>query len=110
MTYAEKLLDPRWQKKRLKILERDKFSCVWCGDTETTLHVHHLVYMVKNPWESDDDHLISLCKDCHDIYHIKNLTELEKLLIQAVRVRDQGDKTMIKMLNRVVLDLKSEAP
>lgn len=27
MTYAEKLKDPRWQKKRLRILERDAFAC-----------------------------------------------------------------------------------
>jgi len=27
MTYKEKLLDPRWQKKRLEVLERDGWAC-----------------------------------------------------------------------------------
>lgn len=44
MKYIEKLRDPRWQKKRLQILERDGFACQSCYDTETTLHVHHCTY------------------------------------------------------------------
>jgi len=40
-TYRRKLADPRWQKKRLEILERDGFECNSCGDSSTELHVHH---------------------------------------------------------------------
>ena len=64
-TYSEKLKDPRWQKKRLKILSRDRWKCKKCGDTETTLHVHHLNYN-GNPWEVENEHLITLCEDCHE--------------------------------------------
>ena len=42
--YAEKFKDPRWQKKRLEILERDDFSCRVCYDASNTLHVHHCFY------------------------------------------------------------------
>jgi len=66
MTYSEKLLDPRWQKKRLKILERDGFACKYCGDTKKTLHVHHDAYY-KEPWDVPDDDLATCCKDCHFI-------------------------------------------
>lgn len=66
MTYSEKLKDPRWQKKRLEVLERDCFTCKQCGDTETTLHVHHFTYS-KNPWESEIHDLITYCKHCHYI-------------------------------------------
>lgn len=66
MTYGDKLKDPRWQKKRLKILERDEWKCKYCGDTETTLHVHHLQYK-GSPWASQDDHLETVCLHCHDI-------------------------------------------
>lgn len=62
MTYSEKLKDPRWQKKRLEIMERDIWACRLCGDTETELHVHHENYNGE-PWESDN--LITLCKYCH---------------------------------------------
>lgn len=64
MTYAEKLKDPRWQKKRLLVLERDGFECVLCGDATSTLHVHHLKY-TANPWESGENDLWTLCENCH---------------------------------------------
>jgi len=41
MNYADKLKDPRWQKKRLKIMERANWECESCGDSEKTLHIHH---------------------------------------------------------------------
>lgn len=63
-TYYEKLKDPRWQKKRLKIMERDDFCCQRCGESELTLNVHHLSYG-KNPWDVEDSELITLCEDCH---------------------------------------------
>ena len=66
MTYAEKLKHPKWQKKRLEILSRDKFTCKKCGDKDTTLHVHHLEYSKgKEPWEYPNKSLITLCGDCH---------------------------------------------
>jgi hypothetical protein len=66
MTYAEKLKDPRWQKRRLEILERDNFTCLMCGDTSTELHVHHDSYS-ENPWDSVDDELATYCKHCHSL-------------------------------------------
>lgn len=68
MTYAEKLRDPRWQRKRLEILNRDSFSCVKCGDKKEQLQVHHKKY-IRNiePWEYDNDILESLCSTCHFI-------------------------------------------
>lgn len=64
--YSELLKDPRWQKKRLKVLERDSFTCQECGDTKKTLHVHHLKYN-ENPWEAKGEDLQTLCEDCHNI-------------------------------------------
>ena len=65
MKYSDKLKDPRWQKKRLEILERDNWTCQKCMDKEITLHVHHLKYN-GNPWELDEGDLITLCKHCHE--------------------------------------------
>jgi len=66
MTYSEKFKDPRWQKMRLKILKRDKFTCQNCLDTKKTLHVHHRYYLPKTePWDYPKDSLITLCEDCH---------------------------------------------
>lgn len=66
MTYAEKLRDPRWQKKRLEIMQRDGFRCVSCLSDIDTLHIHHLRYQFGlNPWEYDNDFLVTLCESCH---------------------------------------------
>ena len=56
--------DPRWQKKRLQIFERDGWKCVACGDSEATLCVHHCAYEGK-PWDVDDALLQTLCESCH---------------------------------------------
>ena len=65
-TYAEKLRDPRWQKKRLEIMSRDSFTCRYCGDKEKTLNVHHKFYRkAKSPWDYDDECYVTLCEDCH---------------------------------------------
>ena len=68
MNYAEKLKDPRWQKKRLKILERDDFECQICRNDKETLNVHHLLYIKgREPWEYKDSSLVTLCQTCHNL-------------------------------------------
>jgi len=65
--YAQKLLDPRWQRKRLEILERAKWACEACGDESSPLHVHHGFYRYgTEPWEYPDSSLHCLCEACHD--------------------------------------------
>lgn len=64
--YSKKLLDPRWQKKRLEILQRDNWTCRFCESTDNTLHVHHIYYEPKSePWDAELKHLITLCAECH---------------------------------------------
>lgn len=66
MSYSEKLKDPRWQRKRLEILQRDEWCCRICFDTAATLHVHHRCYLAgHDPWEYDDQYLQTLCEHCH---------------------------------------------
>ena len=65
MTYLEKLQDPRWQKIRLRVLDRAGFKCECCGDIKTSLQVHHLIYCGE-PWDSKMEHLECLCRPCHE--------------------------------------------
>lgn len=84
-TYQEKLQHPKWQKKRLEILERDSFQCRLCKDEKTTLHIHHLKYINGNdPWQYKNNDLMTVCKDCHKLIHgyngtsyLKPLSEIE---------------------------------
>lgn len=82
MTYQEKLEHPKWQKKRLEILKRDKYKCKKCGDEETRLDVHHLEYN-GDPWEAENKHLVTVCKHCH---------------VQVEIIKDKCDFKYIKIL------------
>lgn len=65
--YLEALASPQWQKKRLEIMQRDNFTCQFCGCKDRTLHIHHKVYEKgKKPWEYEDKDLITLCDRCHE--------------------------------------------
>jgi hypothetical protein len=85
--YAEKLKDPRWQKRRLAILERDEWSCLSCYDTESTLHVHHLWYSGNNPWDAPDTALITLCESCHEEESTKRKMCEERILLSLRKAR-----------------------
>lgn len=73
MSYSEKLKDPRWQKVRLKVFERDYWQCMRCDCDNKTLHAHHLKYENgKDPWEYDLKDIVTLCDDCHTKAHDDN--------------------------------------
>lgn len=68
--YWEKPKDPRWQKRRLEIMQRDDFTCIDCGDSSSSLNVHHCFYIKSmEPWEYPDDMLKTLCEQCHKKRH-----------------------------------------
>lgn len=89
MTYGEKLKDPRWQKKRLEIFERDKWMCWRCGDKQSTLHVHHLAYPPnREPWEVPNGFLLTLCEECHK--NADYLTNQIGALLEAATEFNEG--------------------
>lgn len=81
-TYSEKLKDPRWQRKRLEIMERDSFKCVKCGSDKTELQVHHKTYKSgAEPWEYPDDNFETMCVNCHKLNHHKvRITENDGII------------------------------
>lgn len=88
-TYQQQLKSPKWQRKRLDILNRDEWSCKFCGDKETLLHVHHKSYeWGKKPWEYEEDNFISLCEDCHDILEWQKKHEYTVIGCTALRTKD----------------------
>lgn len=67
LSYSERLKHPKWQQKRLKIFEKDDWTCQTCGETENTLHCHHIDYIHgHDPWDYPDNYFITLCEDCHE--------------------------------------------
>jgi len=56
----------QWRELRLKIIERDKFKCQFCGKDGTikTLQVHHIIPTnIKLNFE--ENNLITCCRKCH---------------------------------------------
>jgi 5-methylcytosine-specific restriction endonuclease McrA len=84
MTYKEQLKSPKWQKKRLEIMQRDNWKCVLCGMDDRQLQVHHKEYIKGfKAWEYPDILLITLCDICHYFEHQKKTTinDWTKMLI-----------------------------
>jgi hypothetical protein len=82
-TYAEKLLDPRWQKKRLELFQKKNWQCEGCGNRSETLHAHHKAYRKCQPWEYDISELRCLCERCHGrVEDYKK--EIGKILIELL--------------------------
>lgn len=114
MNYSERLKDPRWQKKRLEIFERDDWQCRVCRDKTSTLHVHHKIYSGYFPWEADDKYLVTLCENCHDRekYDPYNLIDtaikngsyrvhIYELLLR-VNLRIKGESEPLKILTEII--------
>lgn len=95
-SYSDKLKDPRWQKKRLKILERDNWACRFCDDTEETLHVHHLSYEGKKyPWEVSDDSLITYCETCHSVIEDAKKYPSNYLPVTAIKLNNSQNQVAV---------------
>ena len=83
--YWEKLKDPRWQRKRLEIMERAHFMCEKCYREDQTLNVHHLYYMSKrDPWQYPDFALQCICEECHNEEHESEFGLFEEVISNLV--------------------------
>ena len=81
MTYAERLKDPRWQRKRLEILQRDNWRCCCCNRADLTLQVHHLIYAKRDPWDYPNHVYQTLCEPCHEARQ-----ELTDKIVDGIRL------------------------
>lgn len=63
---------PKYREWRKSVFERDNYTCQLCGDkTGGNLNAHHkdgYEWCVKR--RTDVSNGVTLCKDCHDCFHI----------------------------------------
>lgn len=108
-SYVDLLKDPRWQRKRLEILQRDDFTCLGCADTTTTLHVHHRRYVRgRKPWEYDNEDLQTLCETCHEA-----TTKTKKLIDAALSELSDihgFDRVVLGFVEALVSSAKTRQP
>lgn len=91
-TYSELLKDPRWQKRRLEIFQKDRWTCTRCPnglDDGKEFHAHHLHYLPNcPPWLYPDDAIVTLCEDCHAKAHGKPVKLEHDIVVIGRRIGD----------------------
>lgn len=113
MNFKKQIKSPKWQKRRLEILNRDNFTCQSCGSTDETLHVHHIKYNKdKMYWEYPDDLLITLCEECHSTEH---LCQTDFLKMEIENFKDMGFTYieicgMLSTLRKIIEETKGGTP
>lgn len=106
MEYIYLLRDPRWQKKRLLIFDRDEWKCRRCSDKFTNLQVHHLYYNFDLlPWEYPDTALITLCELCHKkAEFVKYVTKQGSAFLRTIGFPSEDIKNIQDLITRKVYD------
>lgn len=116
---AKKLEGNAWKMRRLEILERDNYTCQYCGYRSEKYQIAH--HIDGNPENNEDENLTTICQMCNLIEHagqgcvVQGVVDLYKKskfpqndIIRITReMRDNGksDEEIIKFLG-----LKVEVP
>ena len=84
----------KWfRSMRPVILERDRFTCVACGNTEK-LVIHHVNHV---PMQNEAHNLITLCTTCHAIHHKSKVSPFPWLKKLALG-RSMSDRLIMKSI------------
>ena len=62
-SYAAYLQSDLWRTIRTKILKRDRYKCIRCGQTAS--QVHHCNYRKSTLLGKVPEALVAVCRDCH---------------------------------------------
>jgi putative alpha-1,2-mannosidase len=109
----EEISKEEWRKLRLKILERDNFTCQYCGfKAEKWQIVHHID---GNPNNNEKNNLETICPMCNLIHHagqgcvVQGIVDLYKKsdysqneimqITRKLRIEGKNDNEIIAHLN-----------
>ncbi len=62
------LKSEQWQTVRIAALARERGRCQICREFSVSNDAHHIEY-AANIYETKEDHLVILCRPCHDLIH-----------------------------------------
>lgn len=62
------LKSEKWQIVRLEALVREKAKCQICTEESISNDAHHVWYP-ENIYDTGPEHLVILCRPCHDFLH-----------------------------------------
>jgi len=109
---AEELTQEEWKELRRRILQRDNYTCRYCGFRAEKFQIVH--HMDGNHANNDEDNLETVCPMCNLVHHagqgcvVQGLVDLyeksdysqNEIIIITRRMRTQGkkDEEIIKAL------------
>ena len=86
------------------VFKRDEMKCAICGKIEN-LCVHHIDGFDENkPENSNENKMITLCRECHSQVHSKSL-EIPKLKLESIGYFDECNESN-EMCNKSVTEVK----
>jgi len=65
----EYLKSQDWKTVRAAALHRDGYACKLCDKFSKSNDAHHIDYP-PDVWDTMPEHLITLCRECHDVVHV----------------------------------------
>ena len=106
------------------VLNRDNYSCQNCKSKSKRLEVHHIQFRSENG-SDDQENLITLCKECHDLIHdsslklnlkgkkksqLKHATQMNSIRIQLLKLILEAEETFgfVTKEHRQLYDLDKE--
>jgi len=106
----EPLVRAKWDKIRKPILERDNYTCRYCGHFA---QIHQIVHHLKADNDHSSKNLVTCCVACHAVQHIgRNLGlgcieiwESPHSQVEIVRLTREGVKKK-KTLSQIKKTLK----
>lgn len=86
------------------VFKRDEMKCAICGETEN-LCVHHIDgYDENKPQNSNENKMITLCRECHSKVHSQSI-DIPKLKLESIGYFDEYNESN-EMCNDSVTEVK----
>lgn len=86
------------------VFKRDEMKCAICGETEN-LCVHHIDgYDENKPQNSNENKMITLCRECHSKVHSQSI-DISKLKLESIGYFDECNESN-EMCNDSVTEVK----
>jgi hypothetical protein len=88
----------KWKKVRNDCFERDKYTCILCGQKGIYLNAHHIINRHECINFFDLNNLVTLCKHCHQF--ITNIEKSQKYLFYKSLFVDYINRQIVLIIDK----------
>ncbi len=104
------LTSEEWKTLRVATLARDEATCVICYEKNISNDAHHIFYP-KSIWKTELQHLVTLCRPCHDLVHLilpKSPETLSEGRATFDLLKDALQKWSAKLTKALIIQAKDD--